>query len=114
MADGWQLVLGKGPATEPLWTDAEFGDCEIILDCIPGETPPTVLVRGTDATTTLSLAGTPGKWGRFTITIKGRECTVQLGGGEAKRIAIDGTSAKHVLGLGGSAATFANIYVRPL
>ena len=108
----WQLVLSKGPATEPLWTDAEVGDCEVILDCLPGETPPTVLVRGTDATTTLPLAGTPGKWGRFTITIKGGECTVQLGS-ETKRIPLEGTSPKHALGLGGAGATFANIYARP-
>ena len=96
-----------------MWTDAEFGDCEIILDCLPGETPPVVLVRGTDATTTLPLTGTAGKWGRFTITIKGGEGTVQLGS-ETKRFPIEGTSAKRVLGLGGSVATFANIYARPL
>ena len=71
-----------------------------------------MFVRGTDATTTVPLEGMPGKWGRFTITIKGRECTVQLAGGEPKRIALDSAEAKHVLGLGGSAGTFANIYVR--
>ena len=111
----WQLTLTEGPAAEPLWTDAEFGDCELILDCKPGVTPPTVLLRGTDATMTLPLDGLqPGKWGRFTITIKGRECTVQLEGREPKRIAIEGAAAKRVIGLGGAAAQYANIYMRPL
>ena len=111
--DDWQLALTDGPGAEPLWTDAEFGDCELILDCKPGATPPAVLVRGTDATTTLPLEGLlPGKWGRFTITIKGGECTVQLGDGETKRVAMQGAAAKRVIGLGGAAATFAIIYIR--
>ena len=111
----WELALTDGPAAEPLWTDAEFGDCELILDCKPAATAPVVLVRGTDATTTLPLEGLqPGNWGRVTITIKGRECTVRLEGREPKRIAIEGAAAKRVIGLGGAAATFANIYARPL
>ena len=111
----WQLVLSDGSVTEPLWTDSEFGDCELILDCEHGAVPPVVLVRGTDAITTIPLDGLPaGKWGRFTITIKGGECTVQLDEREVKRIAIDGALGKRVIGMGGAATTFANIYVRSL
>lgn len=111
----WQLTLTKGPEAEPLWTDSEFADCEVILDCKSGATPAALLVRGTDAVTKVPLDGAQaGKWARFTVTIKGRECTVQVAGSEPKRIPIDGASAKHVLGLSGEAATFANVYLRAL
>ena len=111
----WQLVLDDGPPTEPLWTDDAFGDCELILDCKHAAAAPVVLVRGTDAVTTILLDGLPpGNWGRFTITIKGGECTVQLNGREVRRVPIDGAAGKRAIGLGGANAVFANACARSL
>jgi len=117
----WQLALTDGPASEPLWTDAEFGDCELIFDCRASakrgaDTPlPVVLLRGAATTATLPLGGLkPGQWSRFTITIKGGECTVQPEGREAVRVPLEGAVGKRALGLGGAGANFANIYLRAL
>ena len=113
-ADGWQLLRNDAPPDESLWTDAQFGDCELIFDA-KSTSAPAVLVRSADATTMLPLADfRPGKWGRWIVTIKGLEATVQLEGGESRRILLDGAEAKRAIGLGGSNAVFANVYVRPL
>lgn len=124
---GGRLALKDGPAGEAtLWTEAEFGDAEFIVDCRPAKPPKgkeamtgVLLVRGHDGKgTELKLSGVePGKFGRFVITTKGKEVTVKLNGAEVQRLMLPGSAAaKGAFGLvdGGGGVEFMNLYVREL
>ncbi len=121
-ASDWELVQKVGEPGKPLWTEAEFGDCELILDCKVGKSAadkkPGVLIAGkgqTDAPLLLSVT-TPGKWERFTITLKGGSYSVSGPGGANSRGGTMQVPAKRPLGLldVGGDVEFANIYVRDL
>jgi len=109
-----------------LWTGADFGDAEFVLDCRPakpaaGREPavPSVQLRGVDgkgAEVKLEGAG-PGNYQRFIITLIGREVTVKLGDKETQRLTLPpNTSARGALGLRdtGGAVEFMNLYARDL
>jgi hypothetical protein len=111
----WQLHQAAGKPIQPLVTDAQFGDCEIILDLlIPKDAPENVMggkisVRGVE----MILPGERGKWARHTITVRGGTASVEGG----PQVDLSTASAKGPLalvGADGSAIQFANIYVREL
>jgi hypothetical protein len=114
-AKDWQLHQAAEKPTEPLMTEAQFGDCEIILDLmIPKDAPESVTggkvsVRGIE----LKLPAERGKWTRHTITVRGGTASVEGG----PQVDLSTASAKGPLalvGADGGAIQFANIYVREL
>lgn len=130
----WQLQLTEGTPGEPLWSDAEFGDAELIFDVKvnkKSEKDPAILLgKPTGEPTRLSLAaltgaadGPPdkdlgvGKWHRVTLTLKGGAVSMQLNGKEILHQNLPATAAKQLsLGLEDTGAdlTFANFYMRNL
>lgn len=122
----WKLVPKSGEPGKPLWTEAEFGDYELVIDCKVGKDAkdkhPTVLPFGTiDAPAELS-SPTPGKWTRYTITVKGDSYTIKstAEGNETASLATRSGSSpipkRRHLGLldNGGDVEFGNIYVREL
>lgn len=123
---GGRIALKAG-AVNPdavLWTEAEFGDAEFVLDCRVPKPPaateatvPSLRVRGA-AGAEIKLAGaTPGGYQRFIITVRGREITVKPNEKEAQRIALPPDApARGAFGLGNTVGTaeFMNLYVRDL
>ncbi len=99
----WRLALKAGEPGKPLWTEAEFGDCEFIVDVkVPGKSPTdfALLLRGSEsAGTTVSLGelmprGTidaqeegikRGEWNRVNVKVKGRAVTLAINGREIRR-----------------------------
>jgi hypothetical protein len=118
----WRLVLKEGAAGEPLWTEEEFGDCELILDCHPkgkDAAAPAVLLGGEGAGLKIPLADLPaGKWTRRIITVKGRDVEVRGDDGrEVHRAQLpEGAPQKRSFGIAdiGAAVDFANFYVREM
>lgn len=120
----WRLVLKNAEDAEPLWTEEEFGDFELIVDCrIPAaassDAVPTLLVRCPAAEPArITLSGSaPGKWMRFTVTCQGRDYSVQVGGHEKHRGSLpeDFSNQRRALGLlAGEGVEFANVYLREL
>jgi hypothetical protein len=115
----WKLVQKAGEAGKPLWTEAEFGDCELVIDCKVGkdakDKKPAVLVGLHGPQIELPIAE-PGKWGRYTITLKGG--TFHLTGPEgADRSGAAGDLPPRrpfgLLDIGGD-VEFGNIYIRDL
>lgn len=115
------LADGKENSAGILWTMAEFGDAEFIVDCHPakpatGETtvPPVVIWRGVE----MPLAGaTPGMYQRFIITGRGREVTVRRADQETRQFAFPADApARGSFGLRDTAGAteFMNLYVRDL
>lgn len=114
----WQLSSVAGKAAEPLVTDGQFGDCEVILDVLipkdaTGETShATVSLRGAE----LKLKGERGKWVRQTITFRGKAGTVS-NGSSVETVDLSNAAPKGPLVLlnpDRQAIRFANLYVRPL
>jgi hypothetical protein len=111
----WQLQQAAGKPSRPLVTEAQFGDCEIILDIqIPKDAPESVTggkvsARGVG----ISLPGERGKWVRRTITVRGSTASVADGP------TVDLSTAPPkgpfaLVGAEGGSVQFANIYVREL
>jgi len=85
-AERWQiggrLALKNGRAADAtLWTEAEFGNAEFVVDVRPtgsDSATPSVLVRGRDGHgTEIKLNAPPKKFTRFTITVKRNEIAVR-------------------------------------
>ncbi len=136
-ANDWRLVLKGAPSGKPLWTEAEFGDCEFMVDVKASNKSATdfaVLLRGREsAGTTVSLgevmprggyaspdAATPvkmGAWNRVLVTVKGREVIVAINGHVIRRqpLAAD-APARGAIGLVdiGADMEFSNLFVRDL
>jgi hypothetical protein len=113
-ANDWRLGLKQGAEPASITTEAEFGDCEIILDAklsAKAENGPVKFsFRGGEFTLPLS-----DKWQRFTVEAKNGRLTSSLEG------FVDLVNAplprqKGAITLTGSGAPveFASIYVRDL
>lgn len=125
---GERLTLREAAASgdSTLWTDAEFGDAEFVVDCRPakpasGKEPgiPEVRLRGRDGKgIEVKLEGaTPGEYQRFVITVKGADVRVAHDGKETKRVTLPADSpTRGALGLNGAGGEiqFMNLYARDL
>src|SRR5262249_1112624 len=104
-----------------LWTVQTFGDAEFIVDCRIDKKSseaacPTVLL-GTrdDPLVTLKLDGCQTDYGRFVITVRGKDVSVESNGKQIGRAEFPkSTPSRRSLGLGGNNADFMNLYVRDL
>jgi len=120
---GERLVLREGEPTAgaTLWTDAEFGDAEVVLDCRPAKpagdkkfVTPSMQCRGAEV---VLEGATAGNSQRFVITVKGREVIVKRNDKETQRVTLPAnTPARGAYGLrdAGGAVEFMNLYVREL
>ncbi len=133
-ANDWRLVQKAGEPGKPLWTEAAFGDFELIVDVkVSGKSPldTALLLRGNEGPgTTVALTelmpggGTPapegikwGAWNRVTVTTKGRAVTLSINGREIRRQELPADApAKGPIGLVdiGIGVEFANLLVREL
>ena len=123
---GETLALQQGPSSREaaLWTEADFGDFELVVDCRPGKPPidmgtPTVRVRQGDAGDfEMRLTDSqPGQYRRFLIALKGRDITVTSDGKEVQHLTLPATTpARGKLGLVATdgAIDWMNLYVRDL
>jgi hypothetical protein len=134
----WVLRQKGGPDGKPLWTEAEFGDFEFIVDVKASKKSATnfaLLLKGKESEgTTVSLGElmprgdgglTPGEekfikmggWNRVMITSKGREVVLTINGKEVRRLQLPADAPeKGAIGLVdiGQEMDFANLYVRDL
>jgi hypothetical protein len=114
----WRLVQKTGAPGKPLWTEEEFGDCEIILDCkSTGDEMPGVLLWGVKrADDSIPLPVTGKKWERFTITLKGNSHKISCPDGVEITGRTTDAPARRSFGLTdiGGKVEFANIYIREL
>jgi hypothetical protein len=125
---GERLALKDG---EPdpgaiLWTEKEYGDAELVLDCRPAKAGsdkplalPVILLRGAKGQgAPVKLEGAvPGNYHRFTITMKGSEISVKHNDQPVQRFTFPpGTPARGNFGLRdtGGALEFMNLYARDL
>lgn len=131
----WRLLLKGGMPGQTLWTEAEFGDCEFIVD-LKATKKSTVAagirLRGQEKDeTTISLAelmpsgdvpakdhpAKIGAWNRVTLTIKGREVAVAINGQEVRKQTLPADlPARGAIGLVdiGADMEVANLFVREL
>jgi hypothetical protein len=125
--EGEHIVLraGSGSPECVLWTAAEFGDAEFIVDCRvtkPGAGQDgggcAVYLGGDKDSTALRLpADKPEAYHRFAISVKGREVSVKADGKTIQEVTLDGNDpTRRRLGLSGAegGAEFMNVYVREL
>jgi hypothetical protein len=118
---------GTGISAAPtLWTEADFGDAEFIVDYQPpkasdGETlqPASVLVRGANqAGTRIPLTGAEaGKFSRFIITVQGSTVRVLREGQPPTEVTLaGGAPARGRFGLAPTASSgvFMNLHARNL
>jgi len=130
----WQLQLKAGDPGAPLWSEAIFGDAEIIFDVKvnkKGEKDPAVLLgKPAGQPARLSLAPLTGagdagpdqdlgvgKWHRVTLALKGGAVTMLLNGKQFLQQDLPATAAtQRSLGIEDTGAdlTFANFYLRDL
>ena len=111
----WKLVLKDGAAGEPLWSEAEFGDCEFVVDVhrLAKTAAPELRLRGAK----IPLAPNADHWTRFTLQVRGGRVTFADAAGAPVEIALPADApARGALGLadGGAGMDFANLYVREL
>ena len=125
---GERIVLNEGApdAVATLWTELEFGDVELVLDCRLAKpaagaqlTPPALQLRsGEGQGAEVKLEGAAaGSYQRFVIVARGREVTVKRDDQDARRFMLPSDSpARGPLGLRdtGGALEFMNLYVRDL
>jgi hypothetical protein len=120
-----RIVLRQGTANpEPaLFTDAEFGDAEFVIDCRnnkPGSGQDALvpeLILGSRVSVALRLQTEKrGEYERFLISIRGREVTIKPDHGMIEHVTLAADlPARRRVGLGaGAAAEFMNLYVRDL
>ncbi len=130
----WRLVQKAGDAGQPLWTEAEFGDCEFIVDVkVNGKSADdlALLLRGQQSPgTTVSLrelmprgdTGAPegikwGAWNRVMVTTKGRSVTLTINDREIRRQELPAEApARGAIGLVdiGTSVEFANLLIREI
>ncbi len=133
-AKDWQLGHAAGAAASAIWTDGEFGNFELILDCKPGAKKsiaggvtlrglpgepliPFALLAPGGTTPAEVLKGASHGFHRFKIWMRDRMLTVHVNG---TRVLVKelpkGAAAKGKIGLLGAKDGFslANIYLRPL
>ncbi len=123
-SEGEHLTLRGGTADhrETLWTEAEFGKAEFVIDCrlTRGNTStPIVLVRGKEGKgIELPLLGTNSEHSqRFVIRVSAQDAVVTVDGKETGRVALPlGTPERGAFGFsdGGAGVEFMNLYVRKL
>jgi hypothetical protein len=112
-------------AESAVWTDAEFGAAEFIVDYSPAKTtdgadakPPVVFVRGNKSggTGVALLNAEPGKFSRFVITVEGRTIRVKRNDGPATEVALGNAPARGQFGIapGSGSGTFMNLLARDL
>lgn len=117
-ASGQEIEQKAGTAAGPLWTEAEFGDCEIVLDCKLGKNAadkkPSIQLRGSTIALPLSA---PGKWERFTLSVRGREVTIKGPGDTTASSTLPESAPKRgsvgLTDVGGD-VEFMNLYARDL
>ncbi len=125
----WEVALERlalkasaADAAATLWTAAEFGAAEFVIDyqapkaATPESPPPgaSLLFRG--ATVALT-GGEAGKFARFIVTVQDRRLLVRREGQPATEIALPANApARSSLGLvaGAHAGTFMNLHAREL
>jgi hypothetical protein len=120
--NGWQLALKEGANAqkETLWTEAQFGDVEFLMDVragksATGDAAPTLLVRGKDGKGTEVKTGIEaGKGGRVRVQVKGTEAVVFLNDKEVARAAVPAGSGALGLKDTGAGMDFGNLHVRKL
>jgi hypothetical protein len=111
----WRLLLKAGNGNATLATEAEFGDCEIIVDAKLGKpaaeaSTAKLTFRGHEVSLPLS-----DKWQRFTFQAKKGQLTPVVGEpGSAVVVQLPKEKSAIVLGGGSAAVELANIYVREL
>jgi len=127
----WELKLTPGTPGTPLWSEAEFGDAEIIFDIKVNKKPekePTVLLRkpGGDpfrlALPMLAPTGDAqefklGQWHRVVLTLKGSALTTVIDDKQISQQDLPtATGAQRSFGIedNGADLTFANFYLRNL
>ena len=121
--NGERLSLkdGEANAEAALWSEKEFGDAELVLDCRPAKlaegkepTIPVVQLRGVE----VKLDGVaPGSYQRFIITVKGRVVIVKRNDKETQRVTLPADApARGAFSLRdtGGGVEFMNLYVRDL
>ncbi len=118
----WRLVLkdGADAAKQTLWTEAQFGDVEFLMDVragktAAGDTAAALLLRGRDGKGTEVKTGIEaGKGGRIRVQLKGAEAVVFLNDKETARVPVP--AGKGALGLKdtGAGMDFGNLHVRKL
>ena len=130
----WRLVLKGGEAGQLLWTEAEFGDCEFMVDVkVSGKSPIdfALLLRGKDsAGATISLGELMprgavgaqegikwGAWNRVVVIVKGRDVILSINGREIRRQKLSADAPNRgAIGLVdiGTGMEFGNLFVREL
>ncbi len=130
----WRLVLNGGEPGKPLWTEATFGDCELIADIkVSGKSPNdfALLLRGLESPgTTVSLSELMprggvgaqegikwGAWNRVIVTVKGRAVTLTINDREIRRQELPTDApTRGTIGLVdiGTGIEFANLLIRDL
>ncbi len=121
-ANGWQLALKDNATAEKqtLWTEAQFGDVEFLMDIRAGknataDAAPTLLVRGRDGKGTEVKTGIDaGKGGRIRVQVKGTEAVVFLNDKETARLAVPAGPGAMGLKDTGAGMDFGNLHVRKL
>jgi hypothetical protein len=122
-----KLLTGTINPDATLWTDRQFGDAQVVIDCRMAKLPiadsrspvaKLLLSLGAGRTAELTLQGAdPGEFQRFYISMRGREVTVRTQDREIQRLTLppDATSTR-ALGLvdAGPATEFMNLYVGDL
>jgi hypothetical protein len=116
IARDWTLV-SESPAPA-LWTEPEFGDCELQLDVRAVEGRPTAIVhaRGPGGFEIAVQPKPEGEWSRVRLTVRGEEVDVDVDG-ESSAGKLPGVRARGPLGVsgeGGGRLELANVFVRPL
>lgn len=113
---------GKATADATLWTAKTFGAVEFILDCKPAkasdgaqQTLPVIKLGNSSKATEVPLSqAVPGKYQRFTITVRRGEISVASEGQTERVQMAEGTPSQLSLGLASGAAEFMNIFAREL
>ena len=118
----WRLVLkdGTNAAKQTLWTEAQFGDVEFVMDVrasgkAAGDLAPKLLLRGRDGQGTEVKTGLEaGKNGRVRVLVKGTEAVVFVSEKEIARVAVPAGSGALGLKDTGAGMDFGNLHVRKL
>ncbi len=123
-ARDWTLVNQGGATSGPALSSLrEFGDFELIWDARVakkgGVTVPSALrLRGAELPAAFAAASAPtDKWQRYTLTVQGRETTLQVGDSAPVKATLpESVPARGPVGLldSGNPMEFANFYVREL
>ena len=127
-AQHWRVngerLLRSGPAAEAtLWSEARFGNAEFVIDCKPAKSDgssskvaPAVRLRAQDQSVqAIELPDTePGKYQRYTLTVRGAEVIVRRDDREVRRVPVpDIGSARREFGVDAvGGAEFMNLYAR--